>query len=491
MIITDAKLQKFYQKRGYVNNICQKISSNIPNFPTYKDFKTIVSKCTQILSHYIETKQITVEDDLYYEQNKNIFKYRELISNYYRMKLSNKAIIQGDRIHIQRSKSKLDGYCQSLKSNKLRHLYSLYFKDNTDILKNYYPATMVLTVQHTMDGFQGERFYHSQLLKLFKEFRREHKEILNGGTYNVETTYGDNGYHIHLHCFVLLPKKVEVFETYQNENNDIVKISAGLHRINIVEEAKKLNNSWKHYTGNHTSYKPLRLTSIYYISKKGKKIFYKENWSPKLFFKAFQEVCKYNMKLDNLNNLDIDTINEYLISSKNKRLFSRFGNMYDMSYLSPTNKDNLIVRHYKRIELQKLAETKRKLSVKKYKRCNKDIVFDKVKLPIPARLYDLEWLHRWKDTNSYDMWQKDKNIGSTDMKLNIKDLYKGNELRKYRGDEILHPEKRKPIGFDYQISNNRAIISDECKAEIRKIKALLKKWETDNWKLERANSPPI
>lgn len=471
MQITDTKIHNFYAKQSFVNNICQKICQNIDNIPNYKDFKRIIAKCSQILTNFLYSGEVTPEDDAFFDKNKQIFKYRELITSYYRMKLSSKAIIQGDKIHIQRSKSKLDGYCQSIKSNTLRHLYSLYFQDNTDILKNYYPATMVITVQHDKDGFAGERFYHSKLLSMFKEFRREHKAILQGGTYNVETTHNDNGFHIHLHCFVLLP-----------------------YDVNLNEIRPQLNNSWKIKTGNKEAYNPIQLSSIYYI-KNGKKQYYKKNWSPKLFFKAFQEVCKYNMKLDNVQKLDIDTINDYLISSKHKRLFSRFGNMYDMSYLSPTNKNNLIKQHYERLRVQKLAEVKRKLSGKVYNRCNQDIVFDKVKLPLKAKLYNMDWLYNLKTTTDYDTWIGSKNVGSTDMKLNITDIYKGRELTLLRGDEILHPSKRKSINL---LSENEAetikIIDDErkelkkaLKAQMMEVKQLIQDFETRQW---RATRPP-
>ena len=130
-------------------------------------------------------------------------------------------------------KHKICPICNSERSKKLRRKWMTFLTDNPELLRDYDPMHLTLTVPHTAaHGFRGEQFYAMTLINIFKELRREvwfsgrpaiearaatedkparkgRDEILgavHGGEYGVEVTRNENGLHFHIHSLLFVRK---------------------------------------------------------------------------------------------------------------------------------------------------------------------------------------------------------------------------------------------------------------------------------------------
>lgn len=250
------------------------------------------------------------------------FKYENVVKSYFRLKYRNVAL-QREILNydlsaktitlVKDTKNKLDDYSCNRKSNTLKTIWMEYFKENAKAMNEMYiPIHATITVQHDISGYKGDIYYHSKLLKEFKQFRREFKYVLVGGTVNSETTYSKvNGYHTHLHIFAYIPK------------------STSINNLRIL-----LNHRWKEITKNETNYNPINIQSLYYLDGKGKKVYYNRNFTIEQTLKSFKECIKYNLKLDCVPDLSLQQLEDFLKNTKYKRMFSRFGLLYGNKKLS-------------------------------------------------------------------------------------------------------------------------------------------------------------
>lgn len=214
------------------------------------------------------------------------------------------------------------------KSQIIRKRYKNYFIDNPQLLKNYLPCHLVLTLRHKEDGFYlndkfiGKRFFARELIEQFAKFRSDNrvnwKKYVYGATYNTEIKKGKNGLHIHLHCLVLQHKNIDYSE---------------------VEHFFK--ETWKNQTGaTQVHYEPLYYYERKQESEEIEKVSFSDDWTIDQTTKSILECLKYNFKGDSLlkddstTDYDIEFIQEVLNNSYRLRLTSRMGAFYRVKALN-------------------------------------------------------------------------------------------------------------------------------------------------------------
>jgi hypothetical protein len=238
------------------------------------------------------------------------------------------------------------------KSQIIRSKYRDFLMDATDsegnkLINHYLPIHLVLTAPHKEGIYQGKRFYAKELIEAFTAMRKTEiwKKYVYAGEYGLEVKKSEqHGLHIHIHSFLL-----------QNP------------KYSIVEAAKEITELWKFYIGNDTTYSGLHYEGLYTHERdeKGRKIMQqKEVYDKKLRAKVIKEVpvkkyidpnnshiddylsgvlecIKYHFKPDCIQTdegrYDMELIEEILNNTKNKRLYSRFGNFYNVKELNFNN----------------------------------------------------------------------------------------------------------------------------------------------------------
>jgi hypothetical protein len=243
------------------------------------------------------------------------------------------------------------------RSQIIRKRYNNFFRANPEILQDYQPAHLVLTLKHNNQGYFidnqliNNRFFARDLIKEFKKLRDNNREQWNeyfhAGTYNIEVKKNGNGLHIHLHSLCFIKPEYTL-----NEVRDWIarewRIQTGatqiwlesLYYFDKEETQDNFNQVIETYDPDTHSY-------IYEPAQKRKKIYFDKNWTIEQTTYSIMECLKYNFKMEALyeesNNsissfhqqkFDIDFIKEILKNSYRLRFTSRFGAFYKVKELN-------------------------------------------------------------------------------------------------------------------------------------------------------------
>lgn len=304
--------------------------------------------------------------DLYDKELDNHF--GELIKLYYDLKTCNKgiyAIFNDDkRISTQLlscwySKNRVDPVWNYRKSKLVRNLWYSFLKESS-IHKKYTPIHLVLTVPHKNGLWKDKRFYGQELIAAFNALRKDKlfKKYIYGGEYGVECKPSSdrNGMHIHIHSLLFQHPKYK-----------------------IKEVRNYLASRWKELVGNESGYSGIHYEQLYCYKrdeagkfimedkecitgtmevqeqqedytyeavmeqKQTRKKFRISQDSPlEDYLNGVMECIKYHFKPDCLQkqdgSYDVELICEVLNNTKNSRLYSRFGALYNEPKLSFSQK---------------------------------------------------------------------------------------------------------------------------------------------------------
>ncbi len=268
-------------------------------------------------------------------------------------------------IMSQFSRNKIDSIFNYKKSKSARRTWIEFLKDNPELIHDYYPMHLTLTVPHKGGKWRNKEFFSRELIKEFNLMRKEKafKSFVYGGVYNVETTKSKsgNGNHTHLHALVFQRKKhskAHVSDWIKSEWSRRTGASEYLiHYQNLFVHRKDEKGRWivesipaKSYT--ETDANGLEQQVTVYPERNLKKRFelsLTEKWYRDLsdtekveqMSIGILETIKYHFKeeafLDEQGNYDVDFINEILNEGKGLRFYSKFGAFYGVKELNINN----------------------------------------------------------------------------------------------------------------------------------------------------------
>jgi len=115
--------------------------------------------------------------------------------------------------------------CASKKRDLLLSKYIEFFKaeKGKQILENFDLAIFTVTLRHDLNGTRPG-WYFPELKTHFRNSLKygAFKKYFAGGFYSTEVTHGKNGFHIHRHSVVLIPKKYNFRDTAPKEGREII-----------------------------------------------------------------------------------------------------------------------------------------------------------------------------------------------------------------------------------------------------------------------------
>ncbi len=119
---------------------------------------------------------------------------------YLRWFASNETIVE-----VENPDNKSVKYVTRTQASSKYKSWSLKAYSNYDIMH------LTLTVPHTVDGFDGEKYYFDKLSRLYWLMRKnpEWNRLVFGGEYGIETTRSNNGLHIHIHSLLLVRREIQ------------------------------------------------------------------------------------------------------------------------------------------------------------------------------------------------------------------------------------------------------------------------------------------
>ncbi len=339
-------------------------SSKIANFKRKNN--KLVKEMKEYLDSQNEIKDIALFNNLFLK-----LQYCSNLSLY-------KENIKGEVTYIasHTCDSKLCNICNYNRKRGLRRKYLTWFNENEQLIQyddkyltktqaqiknitgkeiDYDVMHLTLTVPHTEDGFNGNRYYFRDIISKFNALRRndEFKDYVLAGEYGVETTRNKNGLHIHIHSLLLVKR------SKQNRNH--------LHRIILYKWNKQTINTdiKRNYLDNETKanilksnklinddfikqLNPMGATIIgletiysYYNGIKNRNI----GFGTKNFINAILETIKYHFEPAFLNkkdgHFDIDLICEVLPEIYRQPLYRKFGAWHGEKSLN-IKSDNLL-----------------------------------------------------------------------------------------------------------------------------------------------------
>lgn len=378
------------QRVQFNNKYCAKISSKATQ--SFNIRRAIANHLSQGVADP-HTGEFIQEDlqDLDRGEAKGIFTgtyFENLYQYYYRLGLNDSLYAEFDNglglktTQIIATKYSMHNLCPVWgyrKSQVIRKRYKEYFTAHPDLLTNYHPCHMVLTLRHNAQGyylgdnFIPQRFFARDLIEQFKQFRDNHrkvwKEFVYGGCYNIEVKRSkkdvngnDNGIHIHMHCLVLQNKSHTV-----NQVRDWIKtnweLQTGASKIHYetlyyydpeqkrtIDDFSTIEEVYDEELGTY-EYLPVGTTKIinplsetyeygFPTIEAPAKQYYDDSWTIDQTTRAILEALKYNFKADALvdenGEYDIPFIAEVLNHSKRLRFTSRFNAFYRVPELNFT-----------------------------------------------------------------------------------------------------------------------------------------------------------
>lgn len=286
-----------------------------------------------------------------------------------------------------------------VKERKVRSIYFSWIEKNLELIKSKIPVHIVLTIKRDEEGkYKNDEFYGHHLLSDFNRIRTHPIFDLYcyGGEYGVETKKGKitSGFHIHIHSFTLLNKKLNFEKVRKNSKatNKILHQLLGFYynefkdklweidflypkkRNETISQLKKvterigisakifgiiLKNYWYQKTGANQVHCERLFTKkrnekgeiIFKYSINPDKTLKKEickeyinsNSSSEKICESILECIKYHFKPDVFHDengqFDIPLIGKILYETKRKRLYSRFGEFYKIKELAISFKE--------------------------------------------------------------------------------------------------------------------------------------------------------
>jgi hypothetical protein len=274
------------------------------------------------------------------------------------------------------SKNRLDPTWNWKKSKLIRKKYRNYLIE-TQIHKTKHPVHLVLTVPHPEGRYNGKRFYGDEIIKKFNVLRQkpEWKKFVFAGEYGLEvsanhshksyTDFMKNGLHIHVHSLVFLNiTRVNKFRDWIKVEWEKLTGATQIHCESLYFFKKGENGRYITELVNLNKIEEFEANEGEFeraIQSKGivRKKFYiddeinrikkdetlndseKEDKILNCFLFGVMECIKYHFKneclKDYYGNYDFFLINDILVNTKNKRLYSRFGEFYNCKDLCFNN----------------------------------------------------------------------------------------------------------------------------------------------------------
>jgi len=133
-----------------------------------------------------------------------------VLNNCGRWHVANKLGDQWDHVHSFNCKKKYCPRCHGKKQSKMVQRFTEFFESTEsgkNLLATHDVAILTLTLRHNQNTRQG--WYFKELQKHFANLLKygTFKKYLAGGIYNTEVTHSKtNGFHIHRHAVVFVPK---------------------------------------------------------------------------------------------------------------------------------------------------------------------------------------------------------------------------------------------------------------------------------------------
>ncbi len=265
------------------------------------------------------------------------------------------------------SKHRLDPVWNYRKSNIIRNIYRNYLID-TKIYEKYNPVHITLTVPHSGGTWNGQKFYAKELLNAFREVRRScgWKSNVYAGEYGIEVKSSpnkENGLHIHIHSLAFLKPGTSIknFIKWLSDKWLFLTDASQIHveKIYFYEKGEngkyitelKQNNrdleTFEQPDGTYTSEANfIEVRKKIYVDKFKREVMSdislssdeKEKKILNAYLYGILETIKYHFKTESLTldgrNYDLPLIEEVLSNTKGKRLYSRFGEFYNVPELS-------------------------------------------------------------------------------------------------------------------------------------------------------------
>lgn len=240
---------------------------------------------------------------------------------------------------------KLCNVCNAMRSRVVRRKYHGFFEKNPDLLKQYTPLHLTLTVPHDLDGWDGSEFYAKRLKDAYQKMRLQKwwKEMVWGGEYGMEITRNDSGWHIHLHSLILVPRHI-----YRSRNILYSKIMLSWNRLTSdgskVELSEDRKASLKGTVQNKviekltaTGSTLIGLESLYvtsmeerkgykYCARRKKYIRYVNSKNMKDMMSGVMECIKYHFEPASLD-MSPEELGRLLPLIKHMRFYDRFGGL--------------------------------------------------------------------------------------------------------------------------------------------------------------------
>ncbi|MEL7249905.1 MAG: hypothetical protein AAFO03_15865 [Bacteroidota bacterium] len=241
--------------------------------------------------------------------------------------------------------------CNANRSKKTRRMWRSFFERNSDLLKRFDFMHLTLTVPHTEEGWRGERWYATELMKQFNWMRKKPfwKYHVYGGEFGIEATRNDAGFHIHIHSLLLVHKSKQnrnelhkaIMQSWNTQTADKAsKAAMPEERIAAICEGNKLITSTEARQLNPSGATFVGLESLYVSSKDKKRGFhwcdrinaYKRYVRPSddqdTFLSGIMECMKYHfepMAMQDNGCYDFELLREILPAIKGKPLYRKFG----------------------------------------------------------------------------------------------------------------------------------------------------------------------
>lgn len=251
------------------------------------------------------------------------------------------------------------------KSQLIRSRYRQYIIENK-LYEQYHPVHVVLTLPHDANGHKGKRFYGSDIINYFNLLRKRNfwKRFVYGGEYGLETkkSPNGNGLHIHIHSLVLLQpgESVNQFREELKQEWQALTDASQVWAETLYFYKRQENGQYETreietdletteaedgmYETRATSKKVIR--KKYYVDREIKRIRKdstisaeeQEQQITNVFLNGVLECIKYHFKHDALmmenGQYDMFLINDVLMHTQGKRLYSRFGAFYKVQELN-------------------------------------------------------------------------------------------------------------------------------------------------------------
>jgi len=232
---------------------------------------------------------------------------------------------------------------------------------------NYDLMHLTLTVKHSKQGFNGNKYYFEEILKTFHKLRNSNlktdyngmlynwRSLVYGGEFGIETTKNENGLHIHIHALLfvrkikqnrnILHKHILKSWNKYTVNKDFNKRDFTENEIKSIMKGNSILTDDFIKTFDRRGATLIGLENIFYYSKNGKKIRPKDLTDLKAVQRAVLETISYHFKPDlfetDKETYNIDLICEILPKIYKKQLYGKFGCLYNEKSLGLSS-ENLL-----------------------------------------------------------------------------------------------------------------------------------------------------